>query len=344
MWSDAGELYRRSPRFTRPDLLPEEMAAKRLGAMAGLLPDFAYVPHNLVANAILNDDPYPVRAVYLQGGNLMCTSADAPLIKKALGKLDFLAATDHFMTPTTALADIVLPAAFYLEHDSVEQPWHWPAAFVQQRAADPGECRSEGQICNDLAKRLENGAHAFETMDRFLDFYLELAGITFDEFRDQAVIYGGGRPLAHEQTGFPTPSGKVELFSDTLCEWGFDPLPVYHEQAAPDNRFPLVLTSREAIGYYHSCGRQVASLRRAKPEPSSGCIRIRPDRSAFPMVTWPALPRSAVPSANRSCWMIALTRAWPWPITDGGFRKKRKSRGSAGSAPTSTCSPRPAVR
>jgi anaerobic selenocysteine-containing dehydrogenase len=274
MWSDKGELYRRSPQFTRADLLPEEMAAKRLGAMAGLLPDFAYVPHNLVANAILNKDPYPVRAVYLQGGNLLCTSADAPLIKKALGQLDFLAATDHFMTPTTALADIVLPAAFYLEHDSVEQPWHWPAAFVQQRAADPGQCRSEGRICNDLAKHLGNGEHAFGTMDRFLDFYLEPAGITFDEFRVQAVIYGGGRPLAHEQTGFPTPSGKVELFSNQLFEWGFDPLPVYHEPSVPDYEYPLVLTSQKSIGYYHSCGRQVDSLRRAKPEP---VVRLHPD-------------------------------------------------------------------
>ena len=274
MWSDMGELNRRSPRFTRADLLPEKMLAKRLGDMAGLLPDFAYVPHNLVAKAILENDPYPVRAVYLQGGNLLCTSADAPMIEKALGKLDFLAATDHFMTPTTALADIVLPAALYLEHDSVEQPWHWPAAFLQQRAADPKTCRSEGQICNDLAKRLGNGEHAFETMDRFLDFYLEPAGITFDEFRKQGVIYGEGRPLAHERAGFPTPSGKVELFSETLSDWGFDPLPVYHEPTDADNLYPLVLTSRKAIGYYHSCGRQVASLRRVKPDP---IVRLHPD-------------------------------------------------------------------
>lgn len=102
-------------------------------------------------------------------------------------------------------------------------PWHWPAASVQQRAAHPGESRSEGQICNNLAKRLENGKHAFENMDRFLDFYLAPAGITFDEFRDQGVIYGGGRPLAHETAGFPTPSGKVALFSDTLSDWGFIP-------------------------------------------------------------------------------------------------------------------------
>lgn len=267
MWSNLGELNRRSPEFVRPDLLPQEMVGRRLGAEARLLPGFGYAPHHIAAKAILEDDPYPVRAVYLQGGNLLCTSADSRYMAEALGRLDFLAAADHFMTPTTALADIVLPASIYLEYDSVEQPWHWPAAFLQQRAADPGQTLSENQICNELARRIGNGEHAFQDMARFLDFYLEPSGMSFEEFKTKGVIYGPKRPLAHEAEGFPTPSGKVELYSGTLDRWGFDPLPTYKEPPSTNGDFPLVLTSRKSSVFYHSCGRELPQLRKVTPEP-----------------------------------------------------------------------------
>ncbi len=273
-WSDLGELRRRDPALTRPDLLPEGMAARRIGAHAGLLPDFGHVPHHLAAKAMLEDDPYPVRAAYLQGGNLLCTSADSARMEQALTSLDFLAATDHFMTPTTALADIVLPAATFLEEDGVEQPWHWPAAFVHRRVADPGQTRGEGRICNDLMRRFHNGRHAFESMDRFFDFYLEPSGLDFEAMREQSVLYGPARPLAHESEGFPTPSGKVELYSATLAERGFEPMPVYVEPEPPGQDFPLILTSRKSPLFYHSCGRQIPSLRRGGPEP---VMRLNPD-------------------------------------------------------------------
>ena len=74
--------------------------------------------------------------------------------------------------------------------------------------------------------------------------------------------------------GFPTPSGKVELYSEQLKEWGFDPLPIYHEPpetlySSPDiaGEYPLVLTNGKPDYYRHSGGRQVASLRRRRPNP-----------------------------------------------------------------------------
>lgn len=275
LWSEAGELRRRSPLLTRPDLLPPEMAARRLGT--DLLPDFAYAPHTAVAEAILTDTPYPVRGVYLQGGNLLCTSADSAFMAQALSRLDFLAVTDQFMTPTAALADIVLPASTYLEYDSVEQPWHWPAATAQQQAVDPGQTRSEARICNDLAQRIGSGEHAFESMDEFLDLYLEPSGMSFDEFRSRGVLYGPARPLAHETEGFPTPSGKIELYSETLEQWGFDPLPTYRGNTPQSDEYPLILTSRKPALFYHSCGHNVASLRRGCPTPS---VRLHPDTAS----------------------------------------------------------------
>ena len=66
----------------------------------------------------------------------------------------------------------------------------------------------------------------------------------------------------------------MELLSDRLAEWGFDPVPVYHEppetplsEPGLAEQYPLVLTSWKLPEYYHSTGRQVASLRRQHPEP-----------------------------------------------------------------------------
>lgn len=325
-WSGMGELRRRDTALTRPDLLPEGMAARGIGARAGLLPDFGHTPHHLAARAMLHDDPYPVRSAYLQGGNLLCTSADSELMARALGSLDFLAATDHFMTPTTALADIVLPASTYLEEDGVGQPWHWPAAFACRRAADPGEnggeTRGESRICNDLMARLQGGRHAFKSMEHFLDFYLEPAGIDFATMCRRGHLYGPPRPLAHESEGFPTPSGKVELYSATLAGWGFDPMPAYVPPAPADPAFPLILTSRKSPLFYHSCGRQIPTLRRARPEP---VMRLNPDTAASLALTEGDMARIVTPKgavlqrlrldAGLNPGLVVAEHGWWFPET-----------------------------
>lgn len=267
MHADSSELRRRSPGLTRPDLVSPEMQKKHLGKLAGFLPDFTQVPHHIVAKAILENDPYPVRGMYLQGGNLLSTGVDSAYMKQALSKLDFLAATDHFMTPTTALADIVFPASMYLEEEGAEQPWYWPAAFALDRAVDPGQTRSEGCIANDLAKRLPRGGEAFPDMAAFWNFYLQPSGLHLDQFKEKGVLLAPGLPMAHESNGFPTPSGKVELYSETLEQWGFAPLPVHVPPSATSERYPLVLSSKKSPVFYHSCGRHTVSLREASRGP-----------------------------------------------------------------------------
>jgi len=268
--SDLGELRRRSAAFLLTDRLSEEIRSNRLGARAGLLPDFGYAPHHQVVRAILDSDPYPVRGAYVQNANMICANEDAGKTKAALQRLDFLVATDMFMTPTARLADIVLPSASYLEFDSVEQPWHSPTAFVQQKVAQCGQARSDGDILNALGKRL-GLEQTWDNMEQALDFYLEPAGISFAEFRRVGELAGPRRYRDHEKNGFPTPTGKVELYSSFLENLGFDPLPALScrtQAAGPEKkRYPLILTSRKSRLFYHSTGRQISSLRQSRPDP-----------------------------------------------------------------------------
>ena len=84
--------------------------------------------------------------------------------------------------------------------------------------------------------------------------------------------------------GFDTPSGKAELFSERLREWGLDPLPVYYEPpetpfSDPElaKEYPLIFTSWKSEYYRHSGGRQIKTLREYHPEP---VVYIHPETAA----------------------------------------------------------------
>ena len=273
-WSAAGIVPKSSPELLQQNVLPAEMRDKRVSVREGLLPNVFYaLPQNLV-KAILESDPYPVRVAFVQGGSLLHTYSNTQEVYKALKSLDFLAVTDFFMTPTAALADIVLPVATYLELDSLHESEYAPTVNVIQKVVEIGECWSDLKIYNELANRMGLGQHFWENEIQALDFLLKPAGLTFAEFRKVGVVTGSKQYRKHEKSGFNTPSGKVELYSNRLKEWGFDPLPAYHEPpesplSEPDlaKEYPLVFTNWKVASFQHSAGRQIKSLRRTHPEP-----------------------------------------------------------------------------
>jgi anaerobic selenocysteine-containing dehydrogenase len=273
-YSELGELSRRSPLFLQSQNIPDRLRAERLSAAEGLLPQFQHAPHQLLLKSILDEKPYPIRAAYLQGANLLLSAPDAGKTMEALKKLEFTAAVDFFMTPTTHMADIILPAATYLEYDSVEQPWHFCTAAVQRKVVQVGEARSNGQILNDLARKLGFEERVWDDMEMALDEFLKPAGMTFKEFNNIGRLFGEKQYRHYESGGFDTPSGKVELYSPRMEEWGFDAMPEYIEltgvsgqEPVDTQKFPLILTSRKMKTFYHSCGRQIRSLRQVRPHP-----------------------------------------------------------------------------
>ncbi|UCD70661.1 MAG: molybdopterin-dependent oxidoreductase [Syntrophobacterales bacterium] len=265
---------RGSPELDLRDKISKEERDKRLGAKTGLVPRIFSVLPQTIVKAILHGDPYPIHAGFIQGGNMVLTYSNVTQVYRAFKKIDFLAVADMFMTPTAALADIVLPVGTYLEFDNIAAPPYYPVAQVQQKVAHVGDCRSDYEILRDLAHRLDIGEYFWESEKDCLDYILQPAGLTFEEFRHIGVLQGQKEYSKHERDGFATPSGKVELFSSQLNEWGFDPLPTYHEppetpHSAPElaKEYPLVLTSWKSGAFRHSGGRQIASLRATQPDP-----------------------------------------------------------------------------
>lgn len=280
-----GEVFRNAPGGIRPnypelscrELIPAQVRARRLSAADGILPDLYYALPQTIVSAILDRRPYAVRAAYVQASNPLTAWPEGERTYRALRQLDFLAVSDLFMTPTAMLADVVLPAASFLEYDSIEQPWHLPVVCLQQKTANIGQCRSDGEILNGLLRAMGLGKSAFADVRQPLDRVLATTGITFDEFRRIGTLVG--RPVYRHfrADGFATPSGKVELFSERLQRWGFDPLPTpasIVDEKRDGQNLPLVLTSRKDEVYRHSLGRQIVALRRQAARPQ---VRVHPD-------------------------------------------------------------------
>jgi anaerobic selenocysteine-containing dehydrogenase len=260
--------------FALPEKLSPEIRRRRVTPIGKLVPPFPYCVPQDVIKAIRHGDPYPIRVAYVQGCNPLLTYPNAQDTYQALYELDFFAVTDMFMTPTAALADIVLPAATYLEYDGIVAPaYSIPVALVQQKVSRVGECRSDYEILRDLSQRLGFGEYFWDTEEQCLDSLLAPSGLSFNEFRTIGALVGTKQYRSY-RNGLPTPSGKVELYSSRLKEGGFDPLPVYYEPpetpfSAPEltAEYPFVLTSGKRGCYRHSSGRQISSLRGSRPEP-----------------------------------------------------------------------------
>ena len=278
-WSPPPVLPRRSEPIRLFENLPPEMNQRRLTDEENPLPAASFAIPQVIIHAMQSGKPYPVRAAYIQGCNPLLTYPNAQHVYDALISLDFLAVAELFLTPTAALADIVLPAATRLEFDGIViPPYSSAVALAQQRVARIGECRSDYEILRDIARKLGLGEYFWDTEEECLDFILSPAGISFEEFKKIGVLKGKKHYRAYLSKGFSTPSSKVELYSQQLKEWGFDPLPIYQEHPETpgrspdlDNEYPLVFTSRKCGCYRHSDNRQIQSLRGSSPEPVT-CI------------------------------------------------------------------------
>jgi len=280
-----------SPELNQQDAVSAEVRARRIGAEEGMLPTyFAALPQTVV-KAMLSGEPYPVRAAYVAGSSMLQTYPDVHEVKRALESLDFLAVADLFMTSTAALADVVLPVTSYLEMDAVHKSSNSPVVSVVQKVADCGEAWSDLRICSRLATAMGFGDRFWADEEEALDYLLAPAGLTFAELREVGWLPAEKVYGRHEEAGFATPSKKVELYSDRLAEWGFDPLPAaplaadaepmspegHRADTQVDEEFPLLLTSWKPEEYYHSSGRHIPLLRAAHPRP---LVLLHPDTAS----------------------------------------------------------------
>ena len=235
-------------------------------------------------DACASGEPYRPRAVWLVGTNPMLTATRGDLVERSLREhIEFSVVSDFFMTPAAELADLVLPAAHWLEQDDVVYLHKIWSVLARRKLAQTGECRDDRAVMLDLAHRLGlDEAFPWKDWDAYLAWILEPSGMRFEEFAEQSILLGKMRYRKHETDGFPTPSGKVELVSSIMAHAGRPSLPVYVEPplspvSTPElaTEYPLILMSGcKVLPYFHTAGRQIESLRRLRPKP---LVAVHPD-------------------------------------------------------------------
>jgi anaerobic selenocysteine-containing dehydrogenase len=278
------------------EFLPKEMAVVRIGRERKPLGPPAK-PGNCAAydvfTAILEERPYPVKALLNFGSNTILSNADSRRGRDAMKVLEFAVAADLFMTPTAELCDYVLPATSFLEMANVTTAFeHRPRGktHLQYRAAvvEPlAERRSDTWIIFELAKRLGLGDKFWHgEIDAGYAYELQPSGITLEKLKDSPAGISLPASPAYEKhaktngdgvcRGFATPSTKVELYCQPFAAHGIPAMPEYIEPAvSPVSRpdiaaeFPLVLTNAKFTSYVHSQQRALPTLRKASPEPSA---------------------------------------------------------------------------
>ncbi len=177
-------------------------------------------------------------------------------ILKDQSLVEYIVIQDNFLTSSARYADMVLPACTQFETWGVEDGWKFGDEVILQPklVEPPGECKSDYQICSELAQRLGIGDEFTEGRDEraWVEYCLdvfrrqrfpELPGL--DEFI-QLNLGAWSKPVEkpavafedfrREPEKFPlaTPSGKIEIFSTELFEFGnpelVPPIPKYIQE------------------------------------------------------------------------------------------------------------------
>ncbi len=271
-------------QFGAHKLLSPEQRKKRLGGETFKLADaFAIINPKFVWDAILYEKPYPVKMVFLISSNPVVTRANASVVYEALKKVEFLAVSDFFLTPTAELADLVLPAATWLEMDYVAEFWKRHGyVLARRKVVQIGECKPDHEMLLELGNRMDQKEYWWPTLHDALNAILEPSGLKFEEFAERGFLRGKMEYRKYLKKGFSTPTGKVELYSTRMKEWGYDPLPQFREPpespiSRPDllRDYPYILiTGMRPTAFFHSEHRQIPWLRELLPEP---LVEIHPE-------------------------------------------------------------------
>jgi len=248
--------------------------------------------------AVLEGDPYPVRTLIGFGANLLLAQADPVRGRAALSSLDFYAHADLFMNPTAALADIVLPVASCFEREALKIGFEISEdaqSHVQLRSKivpPPGEALPDTDIVFGLAKRLGLEMKFWDgDVDAAFREQLALSGISLEQLRADPAGQRKSLSTTHYKykipdergiaRGFPTPTRKVEFWSETFADQGYPALPDIETPVfgtpQPADMLPLVLTCAKPSLFCQSQHRALSSLRKRLPYPE---IELHPTTAA----------------------------------------------------------------
>ncbi len=349
----------------------EKIAAGPRGLPVGKDPTGSFIPVARIADMLLEPGGeyafngkqriYPdIRMVWWAGGNPFHHHQDLNRLLRAWRKPETIVVQDPFWTPAARHADIVLPAATALERNDIGAGTRDSTIYAMRRAVEPvGEARSDYDIVTALAERLglaEDFTGGKDELGWIREAYdgfaarmaREGAGLPpFEEFwrdgrvrvqepADDFVLFADFR-ADPEASPLRTPSGRIEIFSETVAGFGYDDCPGHPVWIEPREwlgaplaaRFPLHLVSNQPATRLHSqldpssvsasgkvAGREAATIHPDDAGPrgiaDGDVVRIHNDRGQ-------CLAGARVSEAVRPGVVVLPTGAWYDPAEPGAI-------------------------
>jgi anaerobic selenocysteine-containing dehydrogenase len=269
----------------------DHAALERADLLGGRKP--RVVNHAALGDALTSAKP-PVRAVIVYNNNPVAVCPDSAKVIAGFAREDlFCVVMDSFLTDTADYADIVLPATTQLEHYDVHKSYGHLYVLANNPAIAPvGESRTNSEVFRSLAARMGFGEPCFRDSDE--DLCRQALASASPRMRGvewSAVKESGWQRLAvperfapFAEGGFPTPSGKCELYSEWLEKQGIDPLPFFNPPAEsvvsdPERakKFPLAFISPPARHFLNSTFANLKRFRDFEGEPR---LEMHPEDAA----------------------------------------------------------------
>jgi len=224
-------------------------------------------------------DGPPVHALFVYNSNPGAVAPNQNTVRRGLMRPDlFTVVHDLFFNDTTDYADYILPATTFLEHTDIQGAYgHYFVQLSNQAIEPPGEARSNVWLFSQLAQRMGFTEECFcDTPEEIIQQALGIATgngghatnagmehITLEDLKRDGHIPLAfhrdpeTRPFMPNVSGrVPTPSGRIEFYSEALAARGLDPLPAFvpptESRWSNSKKYPLEFLGRKADNYMNS--------------------------------------------------------------------------------------------
>jgi anaerobic dimethyl sulfoxide reductase subunit A len=241
-----------------------------------------------VADAIIKGKaggfPADIKMLMVMQTNVINQYPNSNKMAKAFKKLEFIVVEEQVMSPTAKFADILLPVSTFMERKDIAVGGATPIyGFVNNVIEPLYESKSPFQIFSALAKRLGISLYGERTEEEWLQEMVKGSYIKdYDTFKKRAIFrvkftkprVGFKKQIENLQDNpFPTPSGKIEIYSQKLADMNhpeIPPIPKFIEPWEGRNdplttKYPLQLITTHAKRRAHSQFERVPWLRELIP-------------------------------------------------------------------------------
>jgi len=223
---------------------------------------------------VLTEKKGEIKCLYIMGENPMVSDPDLTHVEHALKTLEFLVVQDIFMNETSALADVVLPAACYAEKDGTQTSTERRVQIWRKAQNPPGEAKGDWEIIASIAAKMGYGPQfpwktSEDVFNEMASLTPSYAGMTYQRLNKPEALHWPcptnehpGTPILHGEK-FGMPDGKGVMTA----------IPFKYQRERPDKDYPFLLTTGRCIWQWHTgtMTRRSVDLEREEP---TGWIEI----------------------------------------------------------------------